>query len=316
MIFADKLILAPLAGVGETVFRRLCKEQGADILVSEMVSAEGLLHRSENTAELLYFTDFERPFGVQLFGSDPQRLAAAAKEVYDRVRPDFIDLNSGCPVPKVVKKNGGAALLREPDTFRRIVGAMAAAVPVPVTVKIRCGWNMGDWVDVAYAKIAQQEGAAAITLHARTKSMGYSGIALWDRIALVKQAVTIPVIGNGDVVDPSSAIAMRMQTGCDAIMIGRAAMGNPWIFCQIKNALAGISGRPVTQEDRRATALRHLELFCNRYGERKTAAELKKHLAWYTHGLPGAAEFRSQINRTSTIAELCKLIDRVFCVSC
>ena len=224
------LFLAPMAGITETVFRSLCRELGADAVVSELVSAEGLLRSGKQTLRLLAFNEPERPIGVQLFGSDPGRMAAAAAWVEEHVKPDFLDLNSGCPVPKVVKRNGGAALLRNPALFEKMVTAMAKAVHTPLTVKLRSGWNTGEWVDVEFARIAEGSGAAAVFLHPRSKAMRYSGTALWERIALVKKAVSIPVVGNGDIGMPQDAFRMKRETGCDGLMIGRGSLGNPWIF--------------------------------------------------------------------------------------
>jgi len=304
-----------MAGITEPVFRLLCRQAGADIVVSEMVSAEGAVRRAKNTTALLRFGDEERPLGIQLFGADPERLADAARYAEEFSRPDFIDLNSGCPVPKVAGRNAGAALLRDARLFTDILSAMVKAVSTPVTVKIRSGWREGEWVDVQYARIAQECGAAAITVHARSKTMGFGGRARWERIALVKQAVAIPVIGNGDVCDAAAAEAMLKETGCDAIMVGRGALGNPWIFSQIKRRLAGEPQAAVTPSMKRAAALTHLARYREMYGEQRASKEMKKHLGWYIKGLPGAARTRQKIFSARSTLEFERLLDEYFTVS-
>ncbi|MCL2182584.1 MAG: tRNA dihydrouridine synthase DusB [Chitinispirillia bacterium] len=308
----NDLILAPLAGVADTVFRRVCKAWGADITVSEMVSADGLHYKSSNTAELMKFDGAERPIGVQLFGSDPERLAEAALFTYENAGPDFIDLNSGCPVPKVVKRNGGAALLKNPELFGRIVKAMARAVPIPVTVKIRSGWNMHEWVDEEFARIAQDNGAAAITLHPRSQTMMFTGHSLWERIAIVKKAVSIPVIGNGDITCGADAVKMLAQTGCDALMIGRAAFGNPWIFAEVKAALNGEGYTPPSPQIRKDTILGHIRTFRETHGEHHACGEMKKCASWYLKGMAGASAARSRIFGASSSPEIEDIVDNFF----
>jgi len=293
-----------MAGITDTLFRRLCREQGADAVVSELVSAEGLLRSGKQTLRLLAFDESERPLGIQIFGSDPDRMAAAATLVEERCRPDFIDLNSGCPVPKVVRRNGGAALLKNPKLFEQIVTAMAKAVKTPLTVKLRSGWNTGEWVDVEFAKIAEASGAAAVFLHARSKTMLYSGTAVWERIALVKKAVTIPLIGNGDIRTPDDAVRMQRETGCDGLMVGRGSLGNPWIFRQIKQALAKTTIDEIGPAERHAAALRHIALVCERYGEKNAAKIMRKHVAWYLRGQHNATQFRDSIFRAKSTTEL------------
>jgi tRNA-dihydrouridine synthase B len=305
----NQLFLAPLAGITDTTFRRLCKRSGADVLVSEMVSAEGLLRNGKQTLRLLAFDESERPIGVQLFGSDPERMAEAAAWVEEQVRPDFLNLNSGCPVPKVVSRNGGAALLRNGPLFERIVTAMAKAVKIPLTVKLRSGWSTGEWVDVEFARRAEAAGAKAVILHPRSKTMGYSGNALWERIALVKTRIAIPVIGNGDIRTPEDALRMRRETGCDGLMIGRGACGHPWIFREIKNALAGKPVTEVTREERRLDILAHLGAHRARRGERRAMTEMRKHIAWYLKGLANATEFRDRVFRSHSTEELVKIVE-------
>lgn len=300
-----------MAGITDTVFRQICKKHGADITVSEMVSADGLHYKSANTAELMNFHSCERPFGVQLFGSDPLRLARAAQFAFDTVKPDFIDLNSGCPVAKVVKRNGGAALMKEPKLFGNIIKSMAKAVPVPVTVKIRSGWNKYEWVDEELARIAQDNGAAAITLHPRSQTMMFSGHSFWERIAVVKKHVSIPVIGNGDVTDAKSALKMFDETGCDAIMIGRATYGNPWVFAEIRAALNGETYTPPSMRERLQTIIEHTSTFREIHGERRTCGEMKKHAAWYLKGYAGASVARQKIFSAGSSTEIENIVNNL-----
>jgi len=308
----NALILAPMAGVADTVYRRLCKEQGADVTVSEMVSADGLHYKSANTARLMEFGESERPIGVQLFGSDPERLAEAARFTHQYVKPDFIDLNAGCPVAKVVKRNGGAALLKDPALFGKIVNAMSRAVPIPVTVKIRSGWNTREWVDEEFARIAQDNGAAAVTLHPRSQTMMFTGHSFWERIAIVKKAVSIPVIGNGDILSGSDAVKMFSETGCDAIMAGRATFGNPWLFAEIKAAINGEAYTPPTPNERKTMILRHIREYRNAHGERYAKGDMKKYAAWYLKGLPGANTARRKICAASSSSEIEVFIEEFF----
>ena len=303
-----------MAGITETVFRSLCKENGADAVMSEMVSAEGVFRRSKKTKSLLDFSESERPIGIQIFGAHPDHIAYTAAFIEEHYRPEFIDLNSGCPVPKVVKKNGGAALLRDAALFEKIVSRMVQAVSTPVTVKLRSAWSLGDYVDVHYAKIAQDCGASAVILHPRSKTMGFSGHSQWDRIGMVKSAITIPVIGSGDIQNASDAKAMLTQTGCDSIMIGRAALGNPWIFSQIARFLSGMEKDVAAPSPavRFSTISRHIERFRKHYGDKKASADLKKHLAWYCKGLPCSAPLRNDIFRATTLAELEKIMIKAF----
>ncbi len=309
------LYLAPLAGISETLFRSQCKKFGADAVVSEMVSAEGLLRSGKQTLRLCAFDKSERPIGIQLFGADPARLAAAASLTESMFRPDFINLNAGCPVPKVVSRNGGAALLRDPKLFEAIVAAMAGATAIPLTVKIRSGWNTGEWVDEEYARIAEGSGAKAVMLHARSKSMRYSGEVILERIRLVKNAVSIPVIGNGDIRTADDALRMLQETGCDGLMIGRGAVGNPWLFGQIKAALKGDPVALPTPAERGKELLAHIARFRERYGEFHATREMRKHAAWYLKGSTHAAIFRDRIFRAKGTEELEKIAVEAFGIS-
>lgn len=312
MLFKNKnLILAPMAGIGDSIFRQICKSQGADVTVSEMVSAEGLFYKSQNTAELLSFKDCERPIGIQLFGANPEHLGLAAKFVTEYVNPDFIDLNAGCPAAKVVCKNGGSSLLKDAKLFERILNALVKSTHVPVTVKIRSGWNMHQWVDTEFAKIAENCGVSAITVHPRSQTMGFTGHSFWDRIAAVKQTVSIPVIGNGDILCTNDALQMLNETGCDALMIGRGTYGNPWIFNQIKDTFDNKPLKHIGSKERKAMAIYHLELFKKQCGEQRASKEMKKHLAWYIKGMPEATLLRNQVFRAENYSTLLEIFDKI-----
>jgi tRNA-dihydrouridine synthase B len=299
-----KVFLAPMAGITDPVFRLLCREHGADAVMSEMVSAEGIAHASKATGRMLRFEEKERPIGIQLFGCRPDRMALAARYVQEQARPDFIDINAGCPVPKVVRKNGGASLLRDIGLFSSIVSGMVASVSVPVTVKIRSGWSEHAWVDVEFARAAQDAGVHAVIVHPRSKTMGFSGHSYWERIAIVKKAVSIPVIGNGDIVSAADAKAMFAETGCDSIMIGRGALGNPWIFSSIKAALQSLPDAPPTPSQRILVAREHVRRYREAYGEKKAASDLKKHVSWYVKGMHGSSKIRGSIFQTKSTKDL------------
>jgi tRNA-dihydrouridine synthase B len=305
-----KLFLAPMAGITDTVFRTLCRQCGADVVMSEMISAEGIFRSSKKTRALINFSEQERPIGIQIFGADPAHIAFTAAYIEENCHPDFIDLNSGCPALKVVKKNGGSALLRDPALFGKILSAMVKAVSVPVTVKIRSGWFQNEFVDVEFARIAQESGASAIIVHPRSKTMAFSGHSSWERIAAVKKAVTIPVIGNGDICNGNDAKTMFEQTGCDSIMIGRAAFGNPWIFSEITSF---INNKPTFKPpDKYALIMEHIRRFTKINGERRATGELKKHVAWYIKGHPQAGSMRNEVFRCTNINELEKIVAMVF----
>ena len=298
------LFLAPMAGVTNTVFRRLCKELGADVLTTEFVSAEGILHRNERTSRYLEFQPDERPLGVQLFGADPDRLAEAAKAVIDWVAPDFIDLNFGCPVNKVVSRNGGSALLKDCPLLASVArSVVAAADGLPVTAKIRIGWDSRSVNATETARILEGEGISRLAVHGRTKEQGYSGEADWDVITDVVQAVQIPVIGNGDIDSAAVALARWRQSGVAGIMIGRAAMNHPWIFREIRAAFADQGSDIVTLADKWAFIEGHCtkEIEWWKGQEAQAMKSMRARLMAYTRGLPGGARLRERLQRVETL---------------
>ncbi|ADU25760.1 tRNA dihydrouridine synthase DusB [Ethanoligenens harbinense] len=299
--------LAPMAGVADTAFRTVCKAHGAAYVVGEMASAKGFVMQATKTAELLGVTDAERPMAIQLFGSEPDVMAEAARRAL-AFSPDIIDINMGCPAPKVAGNGGGSALLKDPALAGRIVRAVANAVPVPVTVKIRKGWDAAHVNAVEIARIAEENGAAAVAVHGRTRAQQYAPPADWDIIAAVRRAVRIPVIGNGDVDSPQAAAHMLAQTGCDLVMIGRAALGRPWLFGQVETYLRTGELLPEPNPARRmAVLLDHVRLLCALKGEHIGMREARKHAAWYMKGLHGAALLRGEANKLDTFADLERL---------
>lgn len=301
------LFLAPMAGVTNTVFRRICKGQGADVLTTEFVSAEGILHRNARTKYYLEFQEDERPLGVQLFGAEPGRLGEAARAVIDWVRPDFLDLNFGCPVNKVVCKNGGSALLRDCPLLARVAAAVVrAAAPVPVTAKIRIGWDQRTINATETARVLEDCGIRRLAVHGRTKEQGYTGLADWDVIGAVAQAVRIPVIGNGDIACGADAVKRRSETGVAGLMIGRAAMAHPWIFSEIRAALAGEpEPRPPALRERWELIRDHCAKEILWRGDALTAMKsMRARLMAYTRGLPDSARLREGITRVTSLSEL------------
>ena len=287
-------VLAPLAGVTDRAFRGICREQGASIAVTEMVSARGLADGNERTSAYLDFDEQEHPIAVQVFGSDPQVMAEGARVIAER-KPDIIDVNCGCPVKKIVNTNAGAALMKDPGHLGEVVGAMVRAVDVPITLKIRSGWDENENASEV-AKAAEDAGASAIAVHARSRSERFSGHADWDVIARVKSSVSIPVIGNGDVRNPESAEQMVSETGCDLVMIGRWAIGNPWIFGQVERYLSdGFRVPEPSIQDRIRVAIKHLRLSVAAKGPRKGVYELRRSLAAYLKHIPGAKNIRAEL---------------------
>jgi len=305
------LYLAPMAGVTDKIFRGLCKEQGADVMVTEFVSAEGIFRKNARTMEYLDFDPGERPLGVQLFGADPEHLAEAARMVRDWVQPDFLDLNFGCPVNKVVARNGGSALLKDLPLMERVARAVVQAVaPCPVTAKIRIGWSRDDVNALTTARLLEDAGIQALAVHGRTKDMGYSGEANWDVIGEVANAVRIPVIGNGDIHTPQDAARRKRETAVAGLMIGRGAMASPWIFHAIKCYLTtGEIPPPPTLEAQWAFVRRHCVLAIQARGaERSALHSLRARLMAYTHGMPHAKILRGQFAKMESLAELDDII--------
>lgn len=308
--FEKTAALAPMAGVADASYRILAKEHGAVLLVSEMISAKGLCYDSKGSAELCRITETERPMALQLFGSEPEFIARAAAMVQE-YNPDFIDLNMGCPVPKVVNTGAGSALMKTPDLAAECVRAAVKESSVPVTVKMRIGWD-ADHINAAeFAKAMETAGAAAITVHGRTKTQLYSGNADWSQIAAVKAAVSVPVIGNGDICSAQDAAAMYAQTGCDLVAVGRATYGNPWIFKEIDSYFKGIPYTPPTPEERMEMMLRHIRMIVE--GSKKppeiAIREARKHASWYMTGHFGAAAFRARCYNLSSYEEAERLAE-------
>jgi nifR3 family TIM-barrel protein len=300
------VFLAPMAGVSESPFRRLCRRFGADVVVTEFLSAEGIRRENEATISKLRFGDDERPIGVQIFGADPQAMAEASAFVTDVFQPEFIDINFGCPVKKVVKRNGGSGCLKDLDLVQQIIRAVVKSTHLPVTVKTRSGWSEDTRDPVGIALRMQDAGARAFTLHARTRTQMYSGNARWEEIAAVVQALDVPVLGNGDIKTAQDAVRMHRMTNCAGIMIGRGAFGQPWIFDQTRDLLDGRPMRPdPSVEDRFAIALDHARMANDYEPDRKGAAiEFRKHLGWYCKGLPGSAELRKKLHAVNSLDEV------------
>lgn len=308
----NPIVLAPMAGICNSAYRRIIKEMGCGLIYAEMVSDKAITYGSKKTIDMLYMTDMERPIAQQIFGSDKDSFVTAAKYIYDNMHPDIIDINMGCPVPKVaLRAQAGSALLKDPIKVFDIVSSVVKAVPVPVTVKIRSGWDQNHINAVEIAKVVEQAGAKAIAVHGRTRSQGYSGKADWNIIKQVKQAVTIPVIGNGDVRSCYDAKKMLDETGCDAVMIGRGVLGNPWLikecidYIEIEN---GKIPKKVSIDEKYDMILYHIHLLEQQKNEKVANLEMRTHIAYYLKGVPGASELKQKVFQTKNLTELKNLI--------
>ncbi len=306
---ANQVVLAPMAGISNSPFRRICKEMGCGLIYAEMVSDKAIMYGNKKTIDMLYMTDFERPISQQIFGTDVSSFVIAAKYICSNMNPDIIDINMGCPVPKVaLRAQAGSALLKSPSKIYDIVKAVVDAVDVPVTVKIRSGWDSNHINAVEVAKVIEKAGASAICVHPRTRSQGYRGEADWSIIKAVKDNVNIPVIGNGDIKTPEDAKRMLDETGCDAIMIGRGVLGNPWL---IEQTVAYLNGDLVFQPnrlDRVDMCIKHLNYLSIVKDEKVARLEIRNHIGWYFKGLPGANEIKNKVYQCDSIHDIMQVL--------
>ncbi len=304
----SRLVLAPLAGIADSTFRLICKNKGAALAYTEMVSADGLVRGNDRTVALLSFAEAERPIGIQLFGSEPSTMAKAAEKA-QAFSPDFIDLNFGCPARKVVGRQAGCALLNNLALLRKIAASVVSAVEVPVTAKIRSGWDSRTVNADKVSKMLEDCGVKAVAVHARSRAEKFGGKADWSVITRVKRSVGIPVIGNGDVAGPEDAVRMLEETRCDAVMIGRGALGNPWIFSRTRHLLCTGELLPLPSvSERLEQLLLHLSLMQRKAGEDSLALAMRKHVGWYTKGLPGSSKLRQKGNQVSSWSEMRRVI--------
>ena len=308
----SNIILGPMAGLTDRPFRLVCEKFEPGLVVTEMVSAKAIFYNDENTKKLMITENEKHPIAIQIFGSDEESMSFAAKWVCENTDADIIDINMGCPAPKVVKNGDGSRLLLDLDKVREVAKAAVDNSKLPVTVKLRKGWDNEHIVAVEAAKILEEVGVSAITIHGRTRSEFYSGIADWDIIKQVKEAVNIPVIGNGDVDSPEKAKEMFEYTGCDGIMISRASLGRPWIFEEVQNYLSGKDNIDVTNEDKLNTILKHIDLEIKDKGEYTGIREMRKHICFYLKGMPNASEIRNEINHLEDREEIEKRLKEFF----
>ena len=311
LVIENNVCLAPMAGVCNSAFRRIVKEMGAGLVFAEMVSDKAIMYDSEKTKNMLYMTEYERPIAQQIFGSDKESFVIAAKKVYELMKPDIIDINMGCPVPKVaLRAQAGSALLKNPEKIKEIVSAVVNAVPCPVTVKIRSGWDSKSINAVSVAKIIEEAGASAITVHPRTRAQGYEGKADWSIIKEVKDNVNIPVIGNGDIKSVDDAIRMFKETNCDGVMIGRASLGNPYIFKQIVHYLqTGEKLDDLSPKEKIELCLKHFNYLLEIKSEKTSVLEMRTHAAWYVRGLKDSAELKNKIFKCQNKEELISILE-------
>lgn len=307
----NNVFLAPMAGVTDLPFRQVCKKFGAGLLYSEMISSRGLYYNDKKTELLIKFDSFERPFAIQIFGNEPDIMLYGAKKIQELVNPEIIDINMGCPAPKIVSNNDGSALMKDPILAGKIIEKVCSNINIPVTVKFRKGWDENSINAVEFAHIAEESGASAITVHGRTREQFYTGKSDIEIIKKVKENIKIPVIGNGDIVTPEDALNMFNYTGCDAIMIGRGACGNPWIFSQVNDFLKNMTYKIPSSKERLDIAKEHLESICRYKGEYIGIKESRKHLAWYIKGMRNASSFKNTINKTEKLDDMIRILNEI-----
>lgn len=307
----NQVVLAPMAGVGNSSFRKIAKEMGCGLIYAEMVSDKAIFYQNQKTVDMLYMEEIERPIVQQIFGSDQESFVKAAQYIYKTMKPDIIDINMGCPVPKVaVRSQAGSALLKNPEKIREIVSAVVQSVPIPVTVKIRSGWDLEHINAVEVARICEEAGAQAIAVHARTRSQGYSGKADWKIIKAVKESVSISVIGNGDVTSPLLAKQMLEETGCDAVMIGRGVLGNPWLIRDtVKYLDEGITMPSPTPIEKIDMCLKHLDYLVRLKDEKVARLEIRNHIGWYLKGIKNANAVKKKIFSLTTIHAIIEVLE-------